>query len=122
MGNWETLHLDRNQSTSVPDLYDHPLTALKLADNPLVCEKSLCWIRMWPRFKILILADNPTCASPSHFAGLSLMGISPVDLRCYMGKNAVQTRHAIIILNDQLSIVVDQLSSYLNNSCELIRE
>ena len=122
VGNWETLYLDRNQLTSVPDLYDHPLTALKLAHNPLVCEKSLCWIRMWPRFKILILADNPTCASPSNFAGLSLMGISLVDLRCYMGKNAVQTRHAIIILNDQLSIVIDQLSSYLNNSCELIRE
>ena len=83
--NVKVLNLENNRLTTVPDLYDRPLTQLKLAGNPLVCDKALCWIRMWPILKTAML-DNPTCASPAIIAGADLMDINPVDLQCYKGK------------------------------------
>ena len=46
---------------------------LKIANNPLICDYGLCWIRMWPwMFDTQLLADTATCASPSGVAGKPL--------------------------------------------------
>ena len=46
----EKLLLHNNRLTTIPDFYNTTLTQLKLSGNPLVCDRALCWIRMWPWF------------------------------------------------------------------------
>ena len=42
------LVIHKNNLTTIPDCYDLPLTRIDMAFNPLVRDKALCWIRMWP--------------------------------------------------------------------------
>lgn len=80
-----TLKLDTNLLTTIPDLYDAPLVTLTLADNPLICNQSLCWIRMWPYLKTPLALDDVTCTLPGLTVPESLMSIHPVDILCYKG-------------------------------------
>ena len=78
--------LHRNRLASMPDLYELPLTTLTLANNPLVCDKALCWIRMWPWMKIsTIPSDEPTCAGPAAMVMMRLMDVDPVLMKCFKG-------------------------------------
>ena len=86
IGVLEDVRLHNNCLTTVPDLYNLPLVTLTLAENPLVCNQSLCWIRMWPWFKVPIALDAITCGSPASFSGSVLMDVHPVLLHCYRGK------------------------------------
>ena len=82
----DTLKLNGNRLASVPDLYELPLTTLTLDDNPLVCDKALCWLRMWPWMKAsTIPSDEPTCAGPVEMAGMKLMDVDPVLMECFRG-------------------------------------
>ena len=86
MSKLENISLQHNQLTCVPDMYDLPLRKLKLAGNPLVCNKSLCWIRVWPWMKTsTIPSDEPNCAAPFEMAGIKLMEIDPAEMECYRG-------------------------------------
>ena len=87
------LYANDNQLTRLPDIYHLDLTNLKMANNPLVCDQALCWLRMWPLTRTSILEDKPTCASPWTIAGRELMGVHPVAMQCYNGK------YSNIILN-----------------------
>ena len=82
------LTLDSNQLQSVPDLFHLPLRGLKLTDNPLECNQSLCWLRMWVWFKPVPNDFNTaTCATPDILQGKKLSDVDPVYLRCYQGNH-----------------------------------
>ena len=84
------LLLRENRLTSIPDFYNTTLKRLEIANNPLICDYALCWIRMWPwMFDTLVLADTATCASPSGVAGKPLMEVRPVHMKCHDGKPVV---------------------------------
>ena len=86
MGKLETLKLRANQLSSVPDMYDLPLESLTMADNPLVCNKALCWVRMWPWMKASsVPEDEPVCAGPDELAGVKLMDVDPTFMECFQG-------------------------------------
>ena len=81
----ESLQIENNQLVSMPDLYTINFTYWKIAGNPLECNQSLCWIRMWPWMKTAMLQDNPICASPLTMQGIALMDVPPTHMRCYNG-------------------------------------
>ena len=84
----ELLRLERNRLSSIPDLYDIPLTTLALANNPLVCDTALCWIRMlpWVKPSSPIPTDSPVCAGPVEVSGMELMKVDPAFMKCFNGK------------------------------------
>ena len=85
----ETILAHRNALTTVPDMYDLTITELNLAHNPLMCDKALCWIRMWDYFKSpldVARSEKGTCAEPAHLRGL-LINAHPVDMKCYEGNS-----------------------------------
>ena len=83
----ETLILHRNRLASMPDLYELPLTTLTLNENPLMCDKALCWIRMWPWMRnSTIPSDEPTCVGPIPIGGMKLMGVDPTLMECFGGE------------------------------------
>ena len=82
------LTLDSNQLQSVPDLFHLPLRGLRLTGNPLECNQSLCWLRMWVWFKPAPNGfDTATCATPDILRGKKLSDVDPVYLRCYQGNH-----------------------------------
>ena len=88
LSNLETLKLDRNNLTTLPDLYSHTsLKTLFLKENPLVCDRALCWIVMWPytRTPALIL-DTAMCQNPTELQGVLLVDLHPLNIDCYGGK------------------------------------
>ena len=80
------LGIDNNNLESLLDLYHLPLEILHLTGNPWVCDKALCWIRMWPWGKLLPVLGNPQCAKPPELQGSQLMSVSPTLMHCYDGK------------------------------------
>ena len=72
---------------TIPDLYSQPLEMLKINKNPLRCNESLCWVRLWTRTKDVTLKgiNAAVCKSPSYFAGRTLVEVDPVQMRCYKG-------------------------------------
>ena len=85
----EVLKIDNNDLKSLPDLYDVPLTGFLWAENPLVCDRALCWLRMWSFMRPVLTMDNSpgkdVCEAPEHRNGLRVMDIHPVDMECYNG-------------------------------------
>ena len=77
-----------NRLETIPDLYDRPLEKLRINDNPLNCNESLCWVRLWARTKGVALKsiDSAVCQSPSYFAGQMLVEVDPVQMACYKGE------------------------------------
>ena len=82
------LNVAYNNLASLPDLYHLPLLKLFLAGNPLVCNKTLCWVRMWPWMKKPFRLDDPKCVEPTELAGLKLMEVYPTLMHCYEGKTS----------------------------------
>ena len=95
-----TLSLRENKLNTLPNLYDCPLGTLRLRGNPLVCNYSLCWVRMWPFVKPALTTDDPVCFQPFEDAGTLLMGLDPVKMRCYEGRqtNDVYIIAAVVLL------------------------
>ena len=88
MKDLEILELNWNQLKTLPDLYELPLRKQTLADNPLVCNKSLCWVRMWPWMKTSsIPSDTPICSLPPTMVRMRLMDVDPALMDCFSGKS-----------------------------------
>ena len=82
----EVLNINKNYIiSSLPDLYHLPLTTLLMVSNPMLCDKRLCWIRMWNNVKPILTTSEITCAYPSNHMGSELMSINPTDMNCYEG-------------------------------------
>ena len=82
MKDLENLKLRDNRLTSMPDLYELPLTTLTFANSLLVCDKALCWIRMWPWMKAsTIPSDEPTsrCLCDPESSGTIRTLSAPAD-------------------------------------------
>ena len=86
------LGINDNNLTKLPDMYDLPFEKLLVARNPLICDQTLCWLRMWPWRKASILQDQPTCAGSGMLSGRKLMDVHPVDMQCYQGKHCEAVR------------------------------
>ena len=81
----ESFNVQNNQLKSVPDMYDLPFTLFKFSENPLLCDETLCWIRMWGYVKSPLSAASNCQCKGNHLEGL-LMDVHPLDLKCYKGK------------------------------------
>ena len=81
----DKLYLDGNQLAIPPDVFGSPLRTLHIGGNPLICNQSLCWLRMWPWFNTLPNVDNPACTEPADLFGVDVMTVHPVRLKCYRG-------------------------------------
>ena len=90
----EMLKADENYIISFPDLYHLPLTTLTLSNNPLLCDKTLCWIRMWDMMKPVIEMSEITCAYPHKHMGFTLMSIHPTEMHCYEGN--IRFSHCVV--------------------------
>ena len=67
-------------------MYDLPLETLTVVDNPLVCNKALCWVRMWPWMKASsVPKDEPVWAGPNKVTGVKLMEVDPTFMQCFQG-------------------------------------
>ena len=86
--NLNTLRLDRNDLTTMPDLYNYSsLKTLFLRENPLVCDRALCWIVMWSHTRTPALTlDTATCQNPTELQGVLLTDLHPLNIGCYGGK------------------------------------
>ena len=80
------LYLNNNRLSTIPDLYHLSLTKLHLRSNPISCDQSLCWVRMWPWMKTPAdITDGITCKTPGFLLGVFLMDINPSTLGCHEG-------------------------------------
>ena len=85
----EKLDIRDNKLEAIPDLFDQPLKQSKIADKPLRCNASLCWLRLWSRKKTTVLKciESTSCQSPSYLTGKRLLDIDPVKMGCYSGEH-----------------------------------
>ena len=88
----EEFYVQGNRLLTLPDFYYHstPLTLLG-QDNPLVCNRSLCWLRLltWTNPAFPLSTDSPVCAKPSVVMGTPVIRAHPTRMECYDG-NYVQ--------------------------------
>ena len=85
----QELYVQGNHMMSLPDLYETTsLGLLYAADNPYVCNQSLCWLRMlaWVRPSMTMLQDQPTCQEPHLAAGTQVVRYHPATMGCYEGR------------------------------------
>ena len=84
-----SLFVSGNAFKAMPDIYHLPLTQIRLKNNPLRCDKTLCWIRMWdyvkPSLQPTDASQKGVCAKPKHMKG-RLMNVHPPELKCYEGR------------------------------------
>ena len=80
------LNVHDNGLTTMPDLYHLPLAKLSLGGNPLICNQSICWIRMWSWMKTPLTLDTISCEAPESVQGKLLMETHPVASGCQNGK------------------------------------
>ena len=97
----EELHLNKNHLRTIPDLYHLPLAVLYLWGNPLECNQSLCWVRMWNYRKPVALSmpGGAVCTYPAAMGGTRLAQVNPVDMGCFEGKLPCGIPSAIITNN-----------------------
>ena len=84
----ERLVLHQNKLSTLPDLFNLSLTYILLNRNPVLCDQSLCWLRMWCFMKPPPTGFDSTllkCASPESLRDSILMTVNPVDMECYKG-------------------------------------
>ena len=67
-------------------------TKLFWAENPMECNKDLCWLRMWDYMKPSLgtnvkFNDDLICAAPLKMADRPWLGTHPVELECFNGKS-----------------------------------
>ena len=85
---WAHVYLANNNLSTLPDLYNMRLETLTLEGNPLSCDQSLCWLRMWPWNKTLPALDDAYCSTPSNTSVSRAMGVHPTYLHCFNGMTA----------------------------------
>ena len=84
----EELYVQGNRLMTLPDLYRMPsLAILYAADNPYVCNETLCWMRMlsWLLPSVTMLQDDPVCAEPPLANGTRVVRYHPAAMKCYQG-------------------------------------
>ena len=84
----EQLYVQGNRLMTLPDLYAMPsLAILYAADNPYVCNETLCWMRMlsWLLPSVTMLQDDPVCAEPPLANGTRVVRYHPAAMKCYQG-------------------------------------
>ena len=93
MASLKFIQFEKNNFQSLPDMYDLPLLEMDIAGNPLVCDKALCWIRMWNISKPspgLVLerwsGGVAECMVPGGVTKQSILDVHPVIMGCYSGK------------------------------------
>ena len=82
------LNIQLNQLETLPDLFDKPLNLLCIDDNPIHCNVSLCWVRLWAKKKATALKkiSSARCNTPKQLQGQNLMDVDPVQMKCFKGR------------------------------------
>ena len=81
---WRALRLSYNHIKTLPD-FDHlSLATISLTGNPLVCNVSLCWIRLWSWVKAPLNAKG-TCNSSVLLRLVPIAEADPLAMECYKG-------------------------------------
>ena len=84
---WAHVYIENNNLATLPDLYNMKRLTLMLEGNPLTCNQSLYWLRMWPWNKTVPSLDNANCATRSGIS--ELMMVHPTRLKCFNGMTMV---------------------------------
>ena len=71
------LNVHDNGLATLPDLYHLPLNKVSLQGNPLICNQSVRWVRMWSWMKTPLTLDTILCEAPESVHGKMLKGNSP---------------------------------------------
>ena len=81
-------YVQGNRLLTLPNYYAHssPLT-FHVQDNPLVCNRSLCWFRLltWTNPTSPLSLDSPICAEPLLVADTRVARAHPSRMECYDG-------------------------------------
>ena len=109
---WARLYLQNNNLTTLPDLYNMELKTLMLKGNPLSCNQSLCWLRMWPWNKPLPTLDNVFCATPSDMTEVQAVRVHPTKLQCFNG-TAIMIKSESIVDNSMQLFAHLYIYSYI---------
>ena len=112
----QNLHIQGNYLKTLQDLYyQSSLTVLTAADNPYVCNQSLCWLRMLPWMKPseTMLQDNPKCDQPAVLAGTEVLRFHPTDMDCYNGR--LPFKNVLCDVNKRQIRCTSILSAYISN-------
>ena len=93
---WAHVYLENNNLTTLPDLYNMRLETLMLEGNPLSCNQSLCWMRMWPWYKTLPTLDDAYCSTPSVMSDLKAVRVHPTQLQCFNGMSIMKSSANVV--------------------------
>ena len=84
----QEFNVQGNLLLTLPDYYSHssPLT-FHIQENPLVCNLSLCWLRMlqWTNPSSPLILDSPTCGEPPLVSDTLVARVHPTGMECYNG-------------------------------------
>ena len=110
------LDLKDNKLSTIPDMYHLPLETLQLSKNPLVCNQSLCWIRMWPWARTRSLdIDDIACKISGLLNPVLLTDVNPVTLGCHHGTHYSEIR--ITRIKDKSTRYDRELGSFFIYNC-----
>ena len=102
----EEFYVQGNRLLTLPDFYYHstPLTLLG-QDNPLVCNRSLCWLRLltWTNPAFPLSTDSPVCEKPLVVKETPVTRAHPSGMECYNG-NHVELSFNMIFASNTLTI------------------
>ena len=84
-------NLANNHLLTIPDMLDFPdLRQLFIGDNPVTCDRGMCWWRLWDRMRApLFLKDDIECKRPPLLRVTMLSNVNPKAMGCYNGKWAI---------------------------------
>ena len=79
--------IDKNRLLTIPDMLDFPaLTHLFIRKNPVICDRKMCWRRLWDRKRAPLIGDDVMCQMPPFLRGTMLSNVNPKAMGCYNGK------------------------------------
>ena len=96
----EEFYVQGNRLLTLPDFYYHSTSLTLLGqNNPLVCNRSLCWLRLltWTNPAFPLSTDSPVCEKPSVVKETPVTRAHPTGMECYNG-NHVENSFNIILL------------------------
>ena len=84
----EEFYVQGNSLLTLPDYYTHSSPLIfHVQDNPFVCNRSLCWLRLlaWINPTSHLDLDSPTCAEPPIVVDARVRRAHPTGMECYDG-------------------------------------
>ena len=82
-----TFAIYKNRLLTIPDMLNFPaLKRLFIKDNPVTCDRKMCWRRLWDRKRTPLIGDDVRCQMPHFLRGTKLSNVNPKAMGCCNGK------------------------------------